>query len=129
MKFVLWREEPGESTGHIRTMVEKLQAIAKDAETKMQQGREQTQLSSERATSMQSALDAIGQAIEVVQQQSAAIAVATQQQGVVAEDINLNIHRITQLMDSTASHTTELNTESKCAEPGSPATENYYGTV
>ncbi len=101
-----------ESTGHIRTMVEKLQAIAKDAETKMQQGREQTQLSSERATSMQSALDAIGQAIEVVQQQSAAIAVATQQQGVVAEDINLNIHRITQLMDSTASHTTELNTES-----------------
>jgi methyl-accepting chemotaxis protein len=101
-----------ESTGHIRTMVEKLQAIAKDAETKMQQGREQTQLSSERATSMQSALDAIGQAIEVVQQQSAAIAVATQQQGVVAEDINLNIHRITQLMDSTASHTSELNTES-----------------
>lgn len=101
-----------ESTGHIRTMVEKLQAIAKEAETKMQQGREQTQLSSERATSMQSALDAIGQAIEVVQQQSAAIAVATQQQGVVAEDINLNIHRITQLMDSTASHTTELNTES-----------------
>jgi methyl-accepting chemotaxis protein len=101
-----------ESTGHIRTMVEKLQAIAKDAEAKMQQGREQTQLSSERATSMQSALDAIGKAIEVVQQQSAAIAVATQQQGVVAEDINLNIHRITQLMDSTASHTTELNTES-----------------
>jgi len=78
----------------------------------MHKGREQTQLSSERATSMQSALDAIGQAIEVVQQQSAAIAVATQQQGVVAEDINLNIHRITQLMDSTASHTTELNTES-----------------
>jgi methyl-accepting chemotaxis protein len=101
-----------ESTGHIRTMVEKLQAIAKDAEAKMQQGREQTQLSSERATSMQSALNAIGQAIEVVQQQSAAIAVATQQQGVVAEDINLNIHRITQLIDSTASHTTELNAES-----------------
>ena len=101
-----------ESTGHIRTMVEKLQAIAKEAETKMQQGRDQSVLSTERATSMQNALDAIGQAIEVVQQQSAAIAVATQQQGVVAEDINLNIHRITQLMDSTASHTTELNTES-----------------
>ncbi|WP_233081955.1 methyl-accepting chemotaxis protein [Rheinheimera soli] len=101
-----------ESTGHIRTMVEKLQAIAKDAEAKMQQGREQTKLSKERATSMQSALDAIGQAIEVVQQQSAAIVVATQQQGIVAEDINLNIHRITQLIDSTASHTTELNTES-----------------
>lgn len=101
-----------ESTGHIRTMVEKLQSIAKDAEAKMQQGREQSQLGSERATSMQGALDAIGQAIEVVQQQSAAIAVATQQQGVVAQDINLNIQRITQLMDSTASHTTELNTES-----------------
>jgi methyl-accepting chemotaxis protein len=100
-----------ESTGHIRTMVEKLQGIAKDAETKMQQGREQTQLSTERATSMQNALDAIAQAIEVVQQQSGAIAVATQQQGVVAEDINLNLHRITQLMDSTASHTTDLNTE------------------
>lgn len=101
-----------ESTGHIRSMVEKLQSIAKDAEAKMQQGREQSQLGSERATSMQGALDAIGHAIEVVQQQSSAIAVATQQQGIVAQDINLNIQRITQLMDSTASHTTELNTES-----------------
>lgn len=102
-----------ESTGHIRSMVEKLQSIAKDAELKMQQGREQTQLSAERATAMQSSLDAIGQAIEVVQQQSAAIAVATQQQGAVAEDINMNIHRITHLMDSTASHTSELNNESR----------------
>ncbi|MFC4655122.1 methyl-accepting chemotaxis protein [Rheinheimera marina] len=102
-----------ESTGHIRAMVEKLQSIAKDAELKMQQGREQTQLSSERAKTMQGALEAIGKAIEVVQQQSAQIAVATQQQGVVAEDINLNLHRITQLVDTTAAHAAELTSEAQ----------------
>ena len=102
-----------ESTGHIRSMVEKLQAIAKEAELKMQQGREQTQLSSERAKAMQGALVAIGQAIEVVQQQSSQIAVATQQQGVVAEDINQNLHRITQLVDTTAAHAAELTSEAQ----------------
>jgi len=102
-----------ESTGHIRSMVEKLQAIAKEAELKMQQGREQTQLSSERAKAMQGALFAIGQAIEVVQQQSSQIAVATQQQGVVAEDINQNLHRITQLVDTTAAHAAELTSEAQ----------------
>jgi methyl-accepting chemotaxis protein len=102
-----------ESTGHIRSMVEKLQAIAKEAELKMQQGREQTQLSSERAKAMQGALVAIGQAIEVVQQQSTQIAVATQQQGIVAEDINQNLHRITQLVDTTAAHAAELTSEAQ----------------
>ena len=102
-----------ESTGHIRAMVEKLQSIAKEAELKMQQGREQTQLSSERAKAMQVALVAIGQAIEVVQQQSSQIAVATQQQGVVAEDINQNLHRITQLVDTTAAHAAELTSEAQ----------------
>jgi methyl-accepting chemotaxis protein len=102
-----------ESTGHIRSMVEKLQSIAKEAELKMQQGREQTQLSSERAKAMQGALIAIGQAIEVVQQQSSQIAVATQQQGVVAEDINQNLHRITQLVDTTAAHAAELTSEAQ----------------
>ncbi|MDR7122547.1 methyl-accepting chemotaxis protein [Rheinheimera soli] len=102
-----------ESTGHIRSMVEKLQTIAKEAELKMQQGREQTQLSSDRAKAMQGALVAIGQAIEVVQQQSSQIAVATQQQGVVAEEINQNLHRITQLVDTTAAHAAELTSEAQ----------------
>lgn len=102
-----------ESTGHIRSMVEKLQTIAKEAESKMQQGREQTQLSSERAKAMQGALVAIGQAIEVVQQQSSHIAVATQQQGIVAEEINQNLHRITQLVDTTAAHAAELTSEAQ----------------
>ncbi|WP_337840889.1 methyl-accepting chemotaxis protein [Rheinheimera sp.] len=102
-----------ESTGHIRAMVEKLQSIAKEAELKMQQGCEQTQLSSERARTMQGALEAIGSAIEVVQQQSSQIAVATQQQGVVAEEINQNLHRITQLVDTTAGHAAELTSEAQ----------------
>ncbi len=49
----------------------------------------------------------------MVQQQSSQIAVATQQQGVVAEDINQNLHRITQLVDTTAAHAAELTSEAQ----------------
>jgi len=100
-----------DSTGHIRTMVEKLQLIAKEAEQKMQQGQAQTSQSAERARSMQQALANISEAIRTVQQQSSEIAVATTQQKVVAEDINRSLTEINSLVSSTASHADELTEE------------------
>ena len=102
-----------ESTDVIRTMVEKLQHIAKHAEDVMQRGRSQTELSTERAHGMQQALRAISDAIVVVQQQSSHIAVATEQQTIVADEINRSLHTITGLVDNTASHAFNLHDEAK----------------
>ncbi|MBN8446015.1 MAG: methyl-accepting chemotaxis protein [Gammaproteobacteria bacterium] len=102
-----------ESTDDIRRMVEKLQQIAKNAEEVMQRGRSQTEVSAGRAQSMQQALRGISDAIVVVQQQSTQIAVATEQQTIVADDINRSLHSITQLVDNTASHAEELYGEAR----------------
>jgi len=100
-----------ESTDDIRRMVEKLQSIAKHAEDVMQQGRSQTEVSAERARAMQQSLSAISAAIVVVQQQSTEIAVATEQQTIVADDINRSLTTITALVDNTAEHAAELTGE------------------
>jgi methyl-accepting chemotaxis protein len=102
-----------ESTDDIRRMVEKLQQIAKQAEEVMERGRSQTEVSAGRAHSMQQALAAISKAIVVVQEQSTQIAVATEQQTIVAEDINQSLHSITALIDNTASHALELTDEAR----------------
>lgn len=102
-----------ESTDDIRRMVEKLQAIAKQAEDAMQQGRSQTEVSAERARAMQQSLSAISAAIVVVQQQSTQIAVATEQQTIVADDINRSLTAITALVDNTADHAQELTGEAR----------------
>lgn len=100
------------STEDIRKMVEKLQAISRDAEQTMQQGRAQTDISAERAASLQSALADIRQAIDRVKQQSGNIADATSQQSSAADEINQSLHGITALVDNTAGHATELSAES-----------------
>lgn len=100
-----------DSTDDIRRMVEKLQQIAKQAETVMERGRSQTEVSAGRAQAMQQALSAISKAIVVVQEQSTQIAVATEQQTIVADDINRSLHSITTLVDNTAGHAIELKAE------------------
>lgn len=102
-----------DSTDDIRRMVERLQQIAGQAEDVMAEGRAQTEQSAERAKQMQDALAAISQAISVVQQQSTQIAVATEQQTIVAEEINRNLTTITGLVDNTSSHAEELTGEAR----------------
>ena len=102
-----------ESTDDIRRMVEKLQFIAKQAEDVMQLGRSQTEVSADRARAMQQSLTAISAAIMVVQQQSTQIAVATEQQTIVADDINRSLTAITALVDNTAEHALELTGEAR----------------
>ena len=79
----------------------------------MQRGRTQTEVSAGRAQAMQQALAAISDAIVVVQEQSTQIAVATEQQTIVADDINRSLHSITTLVDNTASHARELTLEAQ----------------
>ncbi len=116
-----------DSTDDIRRMVEKLQLIAKNAEAVMQRGRAQTELSAGRAQSLQEALRAISDAIVVVQQQSNQIAVATEQQTVVAEDINQSLHVISQLVDNTAAHAEELADEAKQLDSSATSLNQVVG--
>lgn len=102
-----------DSTDDIRRMVERLQQIAGQAEEVMAEGRAQTEQSAERAKQMQDALSAISEAISVVQQQSTQIAVATEQQTIVAEEINRNLTTITSLVDNTSEHAEELTGEAR----------------
>jgi methyl-accepting chemotaxis protein len=101
-----------DSTKDIRQMVEKLQAISRDAESTMEQGRSQTETSAERARSLEVALTDISDAIQRVKQQSGQIADATGQQSAAADEINQSLHTITALVDNTAGHATELSAES-----------------
>ena len=98
-----------ESTKHISSMVTKLRSIAEAAETVMSRGKTQTTIGVEKTQQVQNALSAINDSITTVQEQSGHIAVATEEQTVVAESINESLHAITELVDNTANHASELS--------------------
>ncbi len=98
-----------ESTKDISSMVKKLRSIAEAAETVMSKGKTQTTLSVDKTQQVQNALSAINDSIATVQEQSGHIAVATEEQTVVAESINESLHSITELVDNTANHASELS--------------------
>lgn len=100
-----------ESTKDIRNMVERLQSMAKNAENVMQQGKQQTEAGVAKTQQVQQALSAINSSISTVQDQSSQIAVATNQQTVVAESINESLCSVTQLADETAQHASDLSIE------------------
>lgn len=98
-----------ESTQHISAMVAKLRNIAEAAEQVMQKGRKQTSIGVEKTGQVQQALNAINSSISTVQEQSGHIAVATEEQTIVAESINQSLHSITELVENTASHAEHLS--------------------
>jgi len=57
---------------------------------------------------VQTSLSAINQSIATVQEQSSHIAVATEEQTTVAESINVSLHSITDMVDSTAQNAEDL---------------------
>lgn len=100
-----------ESTDDIRDMVEKLQQMAQQTESVMQQGNARTEQGVKRAEQVRNSLKNIDATIRTVQEQSSSIAVATEQQTVVAENINESLVAITELSDVTSNHAKELATE------------------
>ncbi len=97
------------STIEIEEMVERLQAGAQKAVTVMNEGRERAKNSVEKAESAGEALDSITTMITTMDEMSAQISNAANEQSAVAEDINRGIVNISQVAEHTAegAHETE----------------------
>ncbi|MFC3032891.1 methyl-accepting chemotaxis protein [Pseudoalteromonas fenneropenaei] len=102
-----------ESTDDIRNMISRLQQIAQQASTMMQQGQAQAEGSVAQTQQVLDALTNIMQSVTTVQDQSHQIATATEQQTVVAEDINNSLNAINELVNNTAHHAQTLAVEAK----------------
>jgi methyl-accepting chemotaxis protein len=90
------------STHEIEEMVERLQAGAQEAVSVMNDGRERAQASVEKAASAGAALDTITSMITTLDEMSAQISSAANEQSSVAEDINRGIVNISQVAETTA---------------------------
>jgi len=102
-----------ESTDDIRAMITRLQAIAQEASTMMQQGQERAESSVTQTQIVLDALNNIAGSVTNMQDQSHQIATSTEQQTVVAEDINNSLAAINNLVNSTADHAHELADEAR----------------
>ena len=102
-----------ESTDDIRNMISRLQQIAQQASVMMLQGQEQTEGSVSQTKEVLSSLQNIAQSVTKVQDQSHQIATSTEQQTVVAEDINTSLAAINGLVNSTADHAHILADEAR----------------
>jgi len=90
------------STHEIEEMVGRLQIGAVAAVTVMNEGRESAKNSVEKAAQAASALDSIASMISKMDEMSAAISSAANEQSTVAEDINRGIVKISQIAEHTA---------------------------
>ena len=92
-----------ESTTEIQQMIERLQTGAERAVSAMAAGRQQTQSSVSKATEAGESFQAISTAIATINDMNTHIASAAEEQNSVADEINKNITRISQLAEQTAS--------------------------
>ncbi|MFW5451288.1 MAG: methyl-accepting chemotaxis protein [Methylophagaceae bacterium] len=90
------------STHEIEEMVNRLQAGAQAAVSVMNESRESAKMSVEKAASAGEALDTITTMITTMDEMSAAISSAANEQSTVAEDINRGIVNISQVAEHTA---------------------------
>ncbi len=91
-----------ESTEEINEMIEKLQEGSRRAVEVMEQSREQSQSAVEYAARSGEALRTISDAVQQINQMSAQIASAAEQQRAVSEEINRNIVAINDMSSQTA---------------------------
>jgi methyl-accepting chemotaxis protein len=100
-----------ESTTDIRKMVERLQHMAEQTDSVMQQGKVRSESGLNKTEQVVVTLEDITKAIGQVHEQSTHIAQATQQQTDVAQGINTSLVSITSLSDRTSQHAEELAVE------------------
>lgn len=91
-----------ESTQEIQVMIERLQAGSRDAVQAMEEGREQTQLSVERAAKAGESFGIIAGTIGAIVDMNTQIASAADEQSAVSEELNRSITAISQVADHTA---------------------------
>lgn len=117
------------STHEIEEMVERLQLGARAAVKVMNDSREKAKTSVERAASAGAALDTITAMISTMDEMSAQISSAANEQSSVAEDINRGIVEISQIADHTADGaektSTAVETLSRLAEQLQEASSKF----
>ena len=91
-----------DSTEEIRAIIDRLQSGAKAAGKAMESGRSRAQASVEQAEAAAASLNSISQAVGAINDMNMQIAGATEEQSVVAEEINQNIINIAQISVETA---------------------------
>jgi methyl-accepting chemotaxis protein len=90
------------STREIQSMIERLQRSAREAVVVMQRGRAQAEVSVNQAAGAGESLDAITQAVRTITDMNGQIAVASEEQGAVAEDITRTVVSIADVAEQTA---------------------------
>ncbi len=92
-----------QSTEEIQNMIQRLQTGISEAVKVMGESQRGTQDSVEQAAKAGESLTAIGNAVHTITDMNAQIASASEEQSVVAEDINSNLSSIREVADSAAS--------------------------
>ncbi len=98
-----------ESTQEIQTIIEKLQIGAQNSVTAMETGRTQAHASVEQAGKIKEALNAIGDAINTINNMNVQIATASEEQSAVTEEINKNITTITSIAGETTTNAQHIS--------------------
>lgn len=103
-----------EATEEIQKMIERLQAIAQEATGVMKRNSQKSQKTAEDASQAEAVLSEILQSFEVIDDMSTQIASASEEQSMVAEEINRNLLEIKNVVDSTAAGV--LQTSARCQD-------------
>jgi len=91
-----------QATGEIQQMIQQLQNGTRDVVQVMEQSQSRTQRSVEQADAAAEALQAITQAVSLINDMNNQIASAAEEQSAVAEDINRNVTNIGQVAQEVA---------------------------
>jgi methyl-accepting chemotaxis protein len=103
-----------QSTDEINQMIEKLQQGSRHAVKTMEESREQARAAVDQATLAGESLGTIAAAVARIDEMSTQIASAAEEQGVVADEVNRNIVRISDMAGQAAEgaqHTSSASQE------------------
>jgi len=91
-----------ESTSEIQTMIERLQTGSQEAVKVMNKSKKDADVTVEQAVQAGSSLQAISEAVTVINQMNVQIATAAEEQNAVAENINQSVVNISNITEQTA---------------------------
>ncbi len=101
-----------DSTQEIQTIISRLQTRSKEAVTVMSEGKQQAVVSVEQAQATGQALSDIAAKVSELEHVSTQIAIAANEQGAVAEEINRNIVSINDVSEQNSEAAIQLSSES-----------------